>query len=423
MEPYTNSHFAIQPTAPADPASSTDPAAPTMNGNLNPEVEASGAQDQDMNMDIKRETSDGLNGDTHMADIPALGNKTEPRSSQPPPLSLHGTADPSEEALAFKPAASARAAGKKGTATLVKKTTSRKAAGGSRASKGARGPGKSGPASASSKVKPSNRVPGPGPSPSDPSAGPASSPAPAAQSSDFDGGPGGSEDDESDHGPYCLCQGPDDHRWMISCDVCEDWFHGECVSIDKTVGEALIQRYVCPRCTDDKGINVTRYRKTCSLDGCLMPARIYEDAGGVGGRKKPGPGARGNYSVFCSDRHAEDWWEQLVRSLPENGRLKAKEADLTRERFMGLLGADQVQNAVEGEEPWSIGKKPFGETLIFSSPIMLPVLGPDIANRSFKPFPTSSGPKSTTPLSSPPRSSPSSARLPRIATRWRRRSY
>lgn len=151
---------------------------------------------------------------------------------------------------------------------------------------------------------------------------------------------------------------------MISCDVCEDWFHGECVNIDKTVGEALIQRYVCPRCTDDKGINVTRYRKTCSLDGCFIPARVYEDA--VGGRKKPGPGAGGNYSVFCTDKHAEDWWEQLVRSLPENGRLKAKDADLTREKFMGLLGAAKMQKSVEGEEPWSIGKKPFGEMLLSS---------------------------------------------------------
>ncbi|KKY32270.1 hypothetical protein UCDDA912_g07811 [Diaporthe ampelina] len=135
---------------------------------------------------------------------------------------------------------------------------------------------------------------------------------------------------------------------MISCDMCDDWFHGECVNIDKTIGEALIQRYVCPGCTDRQGINVTRYKKTCSLEGCWRPARIYDDIRGDA-----------DYSVFCSDKHAEDWWEQLVRSLPENRSLRAKEADLTREKFMGLLNVSTVQKSVKGEEPWHLGKKPF----------------------------------------------------------------
>lgn len=161
---------------------------------------------------------------------------------------------------------------------------------------------------------------------------------------------GGSDEEESDHGPYCICRGPDDHRWMISCDMCDDWFHGECVNIDKTIGEALIQRYVCPGCTDRHGINVTRYKKTCSLEGCWRPARIYDDIRGDA-----------EYSVFCSDRHAEDWWEQLVRSLPENRSLKAKDADLTREKFMGLLNVSAVHKSMDGEEPWHLGRKPFGE--------------------------------------------------------------
>lgn len=310
-------------------------------------------------MNIKRETSDGVEGDTKMADIPDSAglaapafNKSSPGSSLPPP-SLPQTDGTSEDAANLaRLSAAVRASKKKGTATLVKKTTSRKTGGGSRAGKGARGGSKA--ATPNPLKTDSKKAPG--------STASASSPAPAAGSSDV-----GSEDgdDESDHGPYCICRGPDDHRWMISCDVCEDWFHGECVSIDKTIGEALIQRYVCPGCTDDKGVNVTRYRKTCSLEGCHLPARIYEDAG-AGGKKVP-PERGGNYSVFCSDRHAEEWWEQLVRSLPNNGKLKAKEADFTREKFMGLLNVSTVQKSVEGEEPWSIGKKPFGKiTYLFA---------------------------------------------------------
>lgn len=314
-------------------------------------------------MDIKRETSDGIEGDTKMADIPESADpaapvftKSSPGSSQPPPSLPQTDGTPEDASGLSRLSAAVRASKKKGTATLVKKTTSRKAGGGSRAGKGVRGGITTSKAATPNPLKTgANKKGAPG------STASASSPAPAAGSSDVGSDDG---DDESDHGPYCICRGPDDHRWMISCDVCEDWFHGECVSIDKTIGEALIQRYVCPGCTDGKGVNVTRYRKTCSLEGCYLPARIYEDAGAGGkhGSLKRG----GNYSVFCSDRHAEEWWEQMVRSLPNNGRLKAKEADLTRERFMGLLNASTVQQSVEGEEPWSIGKKPFGK-ILFSS--------------------------------------------------------
>ena len=74
---------------------------------------------------------------------------------------------------------------------------------------------------------------------------------------------GESSDEETDNGPYCICRGPDDHRWMIGCDVCEDWFHGECVKLDKETGEKLVERFVCPNCTDGRH-NYTKYRKTCS---------------------------------------------------------------------------------------------------------------------------------------------------------------
>lgn len=372
MDTYTNLRFTLQPAAePSPPSTSVNNTGTIMDVNMDidPKGEAAGVPGalDDKGMDIKRETSDGLDGNTNMSDIPtsttAAGNiptpastKSEPRSSQPPSISQADTAADEAMSSAFKPSAAARAAKKKGTATLVKKTTNRKSGGATRAGKGARGGSRT---AASKKTKNSAAKPlG--------AVGTSSSPAPAA-SSDVEGSGAENDDDddddeESDHGPYCICRGPDDHRWMISCDVCEDWFHGECVSIDKVVGEALIQRYVCPGCTDDKGINVTRYKKTCSLDGCLVAARIYGD-GGAKGSRKGSAAVGGSYSVFCSDKHAEEWWEQLVRSLPENGKLKAKGTDLTREKFMGLLNVSTAQKPVEGEEPWSIGKKPFGKSM------------------------------------------------------------
>lgn len=316
---------------------------------IDPKVEASGAGAGVPELPIKRETSDGLEGDTKMADIPDLEagvptpastlSKSEPRSSLPPSIPhTDGSTQPTKST-----APPAKPSKKKGTATLVKKTTSRKTGSASRAAKGARGGSKS--ASALPK----------GPKPPGSAA---SSPPPAGSS---EAGGSGDEDDESDHGPYCLCRGPDDHRWMIACDVCEDWFHGECVGVDKAIGEALIVRYVCPRCSDDKGINVTRYKKTCSMEGCFQAARVYDE-----GKKM----AAGNYSVFCSDRHAEEWWEALVKALPENRRAGSKGDDLTREKFMGLLGVQTVHQSVEGEEPWYVGKKPFGKVSVSFCPFL-----------------------------------------------------
>lgn len=320
-------------------------------------VEPAGSQD----FDIKRETS-SMDDDTRMSEIPESGGDAASlslppprssqlsRSSQPPLLSqIDGTTgeQPGPNSLLPPPA---RASHKKGTARLVKKTSRKGTGSTSRGGRSRGGGGGGGRAHVAYSRKKSTASQASASPPPPGGFFPGSSEAGGSVAGDDSGG---GDDEDSDHGPYCICRGPDDHRWMISCDMCEDWFHGECVKIDKAVGEALIQRYVCPRCSDNEGINVTRYKKTCSLEGCYRPARIYDGVGGAA--------AAGDYSVFCSARHAEEWWEQLVRSLPENRSLRAKKADLTREKFMGLLNVSAAQEAVEGQEPWRIGKKPFGE--------------------------------------------------------------
>lgn len=148
----------------------------------------------------------------------------------------------------------------------------------------------------------------------------------------------GSSDDEVDSGPYCICRGPDDHRWMISCDVCEDWFHGECINIDKERGEKLIERFVCPNCTDGKQ-HYTKYKKTCSLAGCTNPARIYSQK---------------DKSVFCSSEHCDAWWATIIATLPTKAASKKALEVLTQEDFMGLLASASEQGG------WKLGDKPFG---------------------------------------------------------------
>ncbi|KLU83444.1 hypothetical protein MAPG_02504 [Magnaporthiopsis poae ATCC 64411] len=179
---------------------------------------------------------------------------------------------------------------------------------------------------------------------------------------------GGSDDDsESDHGPYCLCRGPDDHRWMISCEACEDWFHGECVNVTKDVGETLIQAYICPNCTVDNPADgrarlVTRYKKTCALEGCRQPARILDPkapkAAAAAQQRKGGSATP--HSVFCSQEHCNVWWEQLVGTLPKDEGVDGR--GLTQSEFMSLLASSGNRKPTGDGAPgggWFVGQKPF----------------------------------------------------------------
>ncbi|KAK2056023.1 PHD-finger domain-containing protein [Colletotrichum caudatum] len=156
---------------------------------------------------------------------------------------------------------------------------------------------------------------------------------------------GGGSDEESDNGPYCICRGPDDHRFMISCDVCEDWFHGECVDISKDVGENLIERFVCPNCTDVDRNVVSLFRKICSHAKCVRAARLYGD---------------GDRSAFCSDEHKQLWWEKAVASLPKKSSVKNSSAHdgLVQEELMGLLTSNLA--GVDPEDGmWRVQTRPF----------------------------------------------------------------
>ncbi|CDW55017.1 zf-CpG bind C and PHD and zf-CXXC domain containi ng protein [Trichuris trichiura] len=52
-------------------------------------------------------------------------------------------------------------------------------------------------------------------------------------------------------GPYCICQSYDDDRFMISCDNCDNWFHGDCVNITQRQAKKVLKFY-CPPCRDSQ---------------------------------------------------------------------------------------------------------------------------------------------------------------------------
>ncbi|XP_013407675.1 nucleosome-remodeling factor subunit BPTF [Lingula anatina] len=47
---------------------------------------------------------------------------------------------------------------------------------------------------------------------------------------------------------YCICRTPyDETQLYIGCDRCQDWFHGSCVGISKSEAD-MLSTYICPNC-------------------------------------------------------------------------------------------------------------------------------------------------------------------------------
>ncbi|KAF7996636.1 hypothetical protein HCN44_002282 [Aphidius gifuensis] len=68
----------------------------------------------------------------------------------------------------------------------------------------------------------------------------------------------GSQNSDSEDDPnrlWCICKRPHNNRFMICCDICEDWFHGKCVNITKAMGKQMEDQgieWVCPNCKNKK---------------------------------------------------------------------------------------------------------------------------------------------------------------------------
>uniref|UniRef100_A0A8C9SZV9 Histone lysine demethylase PHF8 n=1 Tax=Scleropages formosus TaxID=113540 RepID=A0A8C9SZV9_SCLFO len=78
---------------------------------------------------------------------------------------------------------------------------------------------------------------------------------------------------------YCLCRLPYDvTRFMIECDVCQDWFHGSCVGVEEDKATD-IDLYHCPNCQVTHGPSVMRKRRGTH--------RLSDVAGGARDASRP----------------------------------------------------------------------------------------------------------------------------------------
>ncbi|CAG9832145.1 unnamed protein product [Diabrotica balteata] len=58
---------------------------------------------------------------------------------------------------------------------------------------------------------------------------------------------------------YCICRSSDSSRFMIGCDACEEWYHGDCVKISEKDAK-LIKQYICVRCKEEDPSLTTRWK-------------------------------------------------------------------------------------------------------------------------------------------------------------------
>ncbi|CAL4191671.1 unnamed protein product, partial [Meganyctiphanes norvegica] len=50
---------------------------------------------------------------------------------------------------------------------------------------------------------------------------------------------------------YCICRTADVSRFMIGCDRCEEWYHGDCINITEQEANK-IRKFFCQKCRETR---------------------------------------------------------------------------------------------------------------------------------------------------------------------------
>nr|XP_015824269.2 CXXC-type zinc finger protein 1a isoform X1 [Nothobranchius furzeri] len=81
------------------------------------------------------------------------------------------------------------------------------------------------------------------------------------------GGGGGEVTMETTSCPvYCICRKPDINCFMIGCDSCTEWYHGNCVGVSERAAKA-IRVWFCPSCRDRDPALEIKYRQRKNKQG------------------------------------------------------------------------------------------------------------------------------------------------------------
>lgn len=139
----------------------------------------------------------------------------------------------------------------------------------------------------------------------------------------------------NDGGEYCICRGPDDHRPMIACDNCDEWYHCSCVGV-KEGDVLLIDKYICEKC-HIPGTHFTTWKPMCRLAGCRKPCDLTRDPP----------------SKYCSPEHRTKFWEEAVERAPD-GPSPSRGGALTKGELKALL----LKTKGDVKAFHALGKKP-----------------------------------------------------------------
>ncbi|XP_009474668.1 PREDICTED: CXXC-type zinc finger protein 1-like, partial [Nipponia nippon] len=104
--------------------------------------------------------------------------------------------------------------------------------------------------------------------------------------SDAEAGPGGEENAPV----YAPCRKPDINCFMIGCDNCNEWFHGDCINITEKMAKAIREWY-CLQCREKDPTLEIRYRhkKWREKEREHESVKAQELAGIGGGTGRPDP--------------------------------------------------------------------------------------------------------------------------------------
>lgn len=73
----------------------------------------------------------------------------------------------------------------------------------------------------------------------------------------------GDLDGEAQH--YCICRSTDCDRFMIGCDNCEEWYHGDCIGVTQ-LDARHIKKYFCEKCRGKNPSLEIKYKKKKAME-------------------------------------------------------------------------------------------------------------------------------------------------------------
>lgn len=162
--------------------------------------------------------------------------------------------------------------------------------------------------------------------------------------------------DEDGNDLFCICRRGDLGKWMVGCDGCDEWYHGDCINISK-LDEGLIDKYFCPRCQKN-GEGTTVWKRKCRLNGCRNPSRdqkqpLSNTDGDVTMKDSEDVQNSDTRSKYCSKEHGLEYFKlkvtQALVSKPYLKSMLISAADVQKFRQIGDVAPEIKGNVSDVE--------------------------------------------------------------------------